>query len=199
VPLVLNEVLLRPYFPETHNLIADWYLFNLYLLLTLYGFLLASMAQAWEWLAAQRRFSSMGALATGATSIVLLSSGVMRHGSAADAVVASAFTWLGVMALLGYGRHYLSHGNRWLQWARDASYPIYILHQTVIVALGYYVVQQGWPAWVKFAVVAASTLIGCSLIYEYLIRRWGVLRLVFGMKPQAAPRPGQVTEIAPST
>lgn len=48
------------------------------------------------------------------------------------------------MAFLGYGYRQLSFCNPLLRWARDASYPIYILHQTSIVAIGYYVVQTSW-------------------------------------------------------
>ena len=55
LPLGLNEALLKPLFPETHNLVSDWYIFNHYLLLTLYGFVLASMPGIWDWLAQFRR------------------------------------------------------------------------------------------------------------------------------------------------
>src|SRR6187455_3257230 len=37
LPLGVNEALLKPRFPETHNLVGDWYIFNHYLLFTLYG------------------------------------------------------------------------------------------------------------------------------------------------------------------
>jgi len=43
LPLGINEALLKPLFPESHNLIHDWYIFIHYLLLTIYGFVLASM------------------------------------------------------------------------------------------------------------------------------------------------------------
>ena len=33
-----------------HNLVHDWYIFIHYLLLTVYGFLLASMPGAWDWI-----------------------------------------------------------------------------------------------------------------------------------------------------
>jgi len=57
LPLGLNEALLKPLFPETHNLVADWYIFVHYLLLTVYGFVLASTPGTWDWLAARRRVS----------------------------------------------------------------------------------------------------------------------------------------------
>jgi glucans biosynthesis protein C len=200
LPLVINEVLLRPSFPETHNLIADWYLFNHYLLLTIYGFLLASMPQVWDWLAAQRRVALLGAVGVLAAALPLLLTGVIHDRSAADSILANVFTWLGLMAVLGYGRRYLTRDTPLLRWSRDASYPIYILHQTVIVGVGYYVIQLSWHPWLKFAVVVAATLVSCVLIYELVVRRWALLRLIFGLKVQPPrPRPEGTTQIAPST
>jgi glucans biosynthesis protein C len=68
-----------------------------------------------------------------------------------------------------------------LRWARDASYPIYILHQTVIVAIGYFVIQQPWNAWTKYAVVLLATMAICVVLYEG-IRRVQPARLLFGLK-----------------
>jgi peptidoglycan/LPS O-acetylase OafA/YrhL len=184
VPLAINEMVLRPLYPETHNLVADWYLFIHYLLFTVYGFVLASTPQVWEWLEAQRRHAAFATMGLLAAIIPLMIYGIIRSGSALDACVANVFTWLGLMALLGYGRRYLSRSNAWLQWARDACYPIYILHQTLIVAVGYFVIQLDWHPWLKFAVVVTVTLVGCVVLYELAVRRWSVTRILFGMKAQ---------------
>ena len=182
LPLGINEALLKPVFPETHNLVHDWYLFNHYLLFTVYGFALAASPSTWEWLAKFRR----PVLAiTLAITIGLLSSfaaGLVDHGSRADAIWANVFTWLWIMVFLGYGRQYLSFGNRLLSWARDASYPIYILHQTVILVIAYFVIRQPWAAWTKFWIVALSTLVVCVVLYEFVLRRVALLRLAFGIK-----------------
>src|SRR5215217_4835769 len=85
------------------------------------------------------------------------------------------------MTFIGYGRRHLSFANPVLRWARDASYPIYILHQTVIIAIGYWVIQQPWNAWAKYALVLLGTMAICVALYEG-IRRLGLTRLLFGMK-----------------
>jgi glucan biosynthesis protein C len=84
--------------------------------------------------------------------------------------------------LLGYGRRHLSFENSLLRWARDASYPIYILHQTVIIAIGYFVIQHAWAPWVKYWIVFSGTLVSCIVIYELCIRRFALSRILFGMK-----------------
>lgn len=182
LPLGINEMFLKPIFPQTHNLVHDWYLFIHYLLLTVYGFALASSPSTWDWLAKVRRPVLAAAVAI---TIGLLSSfamGLIEHDSRADAIWSNVFTWLWLMVFLGYGRQYLSFTNRLIAWARDASYPIYILHQTVILVIAYFVIREPWAPWTKFWLVALSTLVVCVVMYEFVLRRVAVLRLAFGIK-----------------
>jgi glucans biosynthesis protein C len=187
--LALNEALLKPHFPESHALIGDWYIFNHYLLLTLFGFLLASMDGGWEWLEAQRRRALIAAIALFGLALGLFDAGLIERDTPADALIANVFTWLCLMTFLGFGRRYLSFTNPLLRWARDASYPIYILHQTIIVIAGYYVVQQPWTAWTKFWVVLGITMAACCVLYEAAIRRHAWSRVIFGMKATPARAP----------
>lgn len=194
LPLCVNEAALRHVFPETHNLVRDWYVFNHYLLLTLYGFLLASIDGAWDWLAARCRRLMAGSAAYLLVLVALFENGIIAHGSSADAFAANVFTWVCVLAFLGLGRRYLSFENGLLRWARDASYPVYILHQTIIVCAGYFVIQQPWAPWTKYGLVLAVTIAGSVMFYEICVRRWAVTRFVFGMKAHprrvAGPIPG---------
>jgi peptidoglycan/LPS O-acetylase OafA/YrhL len=182
LPLGLNEAVLTPLFPETHNLVSDWYVFNHYLLLTVYGFVLASMQGAWDWLAERRRWSLALALLVLLGGLSLIEVGVIVRDTPTDSVFANVFTWFSLLTFLGYGRQHLSFGNRLLSWARDASYPVYILHQTVIIVIAYSVIQQPWQPWLKYWVVLGATLVACVLLYEYLLRRFAMLRFAFGIK-----------------
>lgn len=182
LPLGLNEAWLKPLFPETHNLVSDWYIFIHYLLLTVYGFALASMKGGWDWLAAKRYWSLGLGLVVIVGGLTLIEIGTIRRGTAADSIMANAFTWAWLMTFMGFGRQHLSFSNPLLRWARDASYPVYILHQTVIIGIAYFVIQQPWSPWAKYWLVLVATLIACVLMYE-VIRRVAPLRLVFGMRP----------------
>jgi glucans biosynthesis protein C len=181
LPLAINEAILKPLYPESHKLIGDWYIFNHYLLLTLYGCLLASMRQSWDWFAIRRQLSLGLTLVVFGSAMLGFETGVIERDTPADALVATVFTWLALMTFLGYGRRYLSFCNPLLRWARDASYPIYILHQTVIIAIGYWVIQQPWNPWTKYAAVLLGTMAICVVLYEG-IRRFNLTRLLFGMK-----------------
>jgi peptidoglycan/LPS O-acetylase OafA/YrhL len=191
LPLGSNEALLKPIYPETHALIGDWYTFNHYLLLTLYGFVLASMPGVWHWLGERRR----GALGIGLCvlggGLLLIDAGVLQRGTAADSLLANVFTWVWLLVFLGYGYRHLSFSSGLLRWARDASYPVYILHQTVIIAIGYSVIQQPWHAWTKYLVVLLATMGVCAVLYETCVRRTRPTRALFGMKT-ASPAPADV-------
>ena len=186
LPLGINEALLKPIFPETHNLVHDWYIFNHYLLLTIYGFVLASVPSAWDWFARKRHWSLAIGLTVVAGLFTLFSLGVVHHDSLVDYVFANIFTWTCLMAFLGYGRQHLGFGNRLLSWARDASYPVYILHQTVIIMIAFKVIQQPWSPWTKYWVVLGATLITCVLLYEFVLRRFAITRAAFGIKSHAS-------------
>jgi len=182
LPLGINEALLKPIFPETHNLIRDWYVFNHYLLLTIYGFVLASMPGAWDWFARVRHRSLALGLTVLLGGLTLIEIGVIDRDTPTDSVFANIFTWAWLLVFLGYGRQHLSFENRFLAWARDASYPVYILHQTVIIMIAFTVIQQPWGPWIKYWVVLGATLISCVLLYEYFLRRFAITRAMFGIK-----------------
>lgn len=187
LPLGLNEALLKPRFPEAHDLVSDWYIFDHYLLLTVYGVVLASMRGAWDWFAAQRRVSLAAAVALLALGLALFEQGIIARDTPADALFANVFTWVWLAVFLGYGRQHLSRSNRWLAWSREASYPIYILHQTVILAVAFFVVRQPWSPWSKYWVVFAATVAICVLLYEGVLRRLAIARVLFGIKTPEAP------------
>jgi len=185
VPLVVNEAVLKPLFPATHALLNDWYVFGHYLLLTAYGIVLASLPGAWDWLARQRH-RTLGVSAVAAVAFLLLieKGGVFR-GTIVEATLANVFTWCSLLTLLAYGRQLLSFDHPVLRWARDASYPIYILHQTVMMLIAYRVLAWQADPWTKFAVVVCGTALGSAALYE-VARRVNVLRFLLGMKPSGS-------------
>jgi glucan biosynthesis protein C len=200
VPLAVNEAVLKPLFPGTLNLLGDWYVFNQYLLITLFGFLLASLREGWNWLESHRRLSFGFSIASVLALLALFRVGpVQPHFAVIDAVVGNVFTWTSLLALVGYGRRYLSFENGLLRWARDASYPIYILHQTLIVVIGYFVIQQPWNAMLKYGVIWLGALASCVLLYELCIRHTVITRVMFGMKARPAAGAHSVQSVPAAT
>lgn len=100
-------------------------------------------------------------------------------------------TWSWIMALLGIGRRFLNYSNKFLGYANEAVLPFYILHQPVILSIGYFVVQWTLPIIAKYFIIASTSFIAIMMLYELLVRRINVLRFLFGMrlkKPRRQPK-----------
>ena len=88
--------------------------------------------------------------------------------------------WL--LAILGLGSRFLDCNNRLLSYANEAVLPFYILHQTIIISIGFYVVQWNTCVGLKYLTISATSFLAIMLIYEFLVRRINVLRFLFGMR-----------------
>ena len=90
--------------------------------------------------------------------------------------------WMCILGFFGLGMQYLTMRTPRLDYANEAVLPFYILHQTVILAVGFFVLQWGIPDLLEWVVVVVLSFAVIMVIYEYLIRRWNVMRFLFGMK-----------------
>jgi glucan biosynthesis protein C len=58
-----------------------------------------------------------------------------------------------------------------------------MLHQTIIVIIGYQIVQWQIGILPKWIFLVITTFIGIMVIYEFGIRRFNPIRFLFGVKP----------------
>ncbi len=108
-------------------------------------------------------------------------------------------TWCWLVALMGLGQRFLNTNHPRLRYANEAVYPFYILHQTVIVLIGYWVVQWNLPVIAKWLLIVVLALVGTLLLYDLFVRRTNATRFLFGMKPLApVSRPAARTTPAPA-
>ncbi len=92
--------------------------------------------------------------------------------------------WTGVLALMGAGRHLLDSTNYFTTYLSTASYPVYILHQAILVVTAYYVLMFAIPPALQFAAIVIVSLPLTFACYE-IIRRIPVVRTLFGItRPQ---------------
>lgn len=170
--------------------------FFIYLLVFIYGFVLMTHAGYQRALDRNKWPALVLGLVCTAILVVADISGVQfADNSPGDILLFFVYNfnlWFWLMAILGLGHGYLNADNGVLRYARDASYPFYILHQTVIVAIGFYVVQ--WTAGVlpKYLVIAVCSLVVSIALYDLLVRRTNVTRFLFGVKPMARPAAPEV-------
>ena len=72
--------------------------------------------------------------------------------------------------------------------------PFYILHQTVLVTVGYIVVGWAIPDLLKFLSILCVSLFAVMALYEFVVRRHNLLRFLFGMKLAVRPTAVQPQE-----
>lgn len=92
-------------------------------------------------------------------------------------------SWLWLILILGLGREALNFENRFLRYMREASYPFFIIHQPLILALGYYMRGWGAPLLIKASSIVILTTAGTILIYDLCVKRTNVTRFLFGLHP----------------
>ena len=89
--------------------------------------------------------------------------------------------WISILVLLILGKKYLNKRIGFTEYFNRASYPIYILHQSILVALAYYAAQISE----NFFVQVTGILVGSFLLTVaayHLIQRIPYVRKIVGMK-----------------
>lgn len=176
------------WFPEqTHALINDWAAFTHYFLYFIFGYLIGINPALWSEIESNRRLN----LKLAFFSIVMIN--FFRWNDIEPAwglnlpnllfMALQVFNaWLWVLAILGYGKKYLNFKNRCLSYANEGIYPFFILHQTFIVIIAYYVVQVDESIISKYLFLTFVSFILSMAVYEFLIKPYKWVRLLFGMK-----------------
>nr|BDT36228.1 acyltransferase [Myxococcus sp. MH1] len=181
VLLALNDVLLHGH-PVTHGLFDDPLTFGHYGLLFLVGHLMGRTPRLWDALV-ERRWALLG------LSAVLFAVMVPpnEYPRVPETLGRVASQWLFILTALGWARRSITTSRPWLRHAQELSYPFYIVHQTVIIVVGFALLRLPVGPWALF---------GCVLVVSFLLS-WGLsegvarlpwLRPLFGLKARASLR-----------
>jgi glucan biosynthesis protein C len=188
--ILLTQIILRPYFPEETHDLKDWGFFTFYFCFFLSGIICYSSSEIWESIGKNRKHLLAACIFILIPFYIFFMHfrGVITLPWNNDLIedmfdVTALFVgWFSVIMIIGYGQHYLNRPHPWLSKINEGLYPFYILHQTVIIAIGYYVCQLPWSVSVKYWAVSFLTLSSCVGFYLLLIKPFNVMRILFGMK-----------------
>jgi hypothetical protein len=97
------------------------------------------------------------------------------------------------MFFVGLAAKKLNFNHKFIQPANTAILPIYILHQTLIVVLGYYIIQFNASIFVKYLLIAGTAIPSAIMLYQVL-KRFGLLRFLFGLKTETKKNAEVLTE-----
>jgi glucan biosynthesis protein C len=182
---------LAPIFPTTHALIDDWYNHSISFAFFILGFCISAFNGIWESIVNKRKQSLMIALIPAIFLIIFVwgpTFYIFDEGSILFFFIYGLLKWIFIiawlLAILGYSKFLLNKPSKILFYANESVYPLYILHQTIMIIFGYYIIQLNWSVAIKFAALIIITFGGSFFFYELFIKRLNLMRLLFGMKPK---------------
>jgi hypothetical protein len=113
----------------------------------------------------------------------------------------AAVQWGAIVAAFGFAQRYLDFDHRWRAPLTEAVFPLYLVHQTVIIVAAVALRPLAMPAGAE-AVVIVLLAFGGGLAAWRLAQHSGWLRQWLGLAPQswpaAAPCLANTTRLAPA-
>jgi hypothetical protein len=189
-PLVLTQLVLRPRFPAYQ----DWADVATYTLAFLWGAIFfsdrrfeAAIRRQVRWLLATGTLSivGIGLLTYFARIQATGDSEAQAPAQLAQSFLWSLFVWSWLLAVLYLGIRWLNFPNRMLRYAEESVLPVYVIHHPVVLLIASFVVTWNLGVWPKFAVILVMVAVLTLGIYEFGVRRWRAMRLMFGLNPVA--------------
>lgn len=190
IPLIIIKIVSKQYYPEDDKAITNLSSTLFYGYFFVVGIILSNNQVVWESLKKHRKWNLFLMI----ISIIVFYVYYLLPNDIASRYwdlptrwhiwygVSALVSWSVICTLLGYGQIWLSKPSTLLAKCNEAIYPFYILHQTVLIVIGYYVIQQSWGISVKLFILATSSFIVIVGIYRWIVYPFKIMRFLFGMK-----------------
>ncbi|MEM7033139.1 MAG: acyltransferase family protein, partial [Chloroflexota bacterium] len=201
VPLILIEFSLRWRFSGFQTFITDWANVLHYLLLVIFGFLIYSSNLLVETISQCKTKALFAAIPCSIAFLVLIPISIPAFAEYRSDPSLQNFInhpeillfyilvmgfkvlaeWFWLIAILGYARKYLSSTGSIMQRLSRMAFPFYIFHQTIIISIGFFVVQYPLSIWLKYTIIS---LLAIPLTYACceLAKQQAITRFIFGIK-----------------
>ncbi|MEM8754151.1 MAG: hypothetical protein AAGF90_14330, partial [Pseudomonadota bacterium] len=85
-----------------------------------------------------------------------------------------------IWALLGFARLLVDRPSPALAYLAGAVFAYYVLHQTIIIAVGAPLTRTGTPLWAEAGLIVAATVLGCVAGHRFVVRRMGRFAFLLG-------------------
>jgi glucans biosynthesis protein C len=186
--LALFRLTLYPRFPSTHALVDDAYNHAVYFPLFVAGAVFARCPGIWDRFARHRWLAILLALG-GYWVLAAFAGGLTPKPQSPEALLAlqtlhrlafATMQWSALCAAIGFARRHLDRDHRWRQTLTEAVFPVYLLHQTLIILLSQLLLPLRWAPALEGPVLMLGTFVLSAAGYA-LVRRIAVLRPWFGL------------------
>jgi glucan biosynthesis protein C len=184
LPLLLSQIVLRNYFEfGTNALVNDWASMAFYIIFFLAGFILLPNKNIAEAIRKQRLLYLAETIIL--TTIMFRAPGLFESERTSEIiwdVTALFMAWTCGITAVGIAKQYLNFDSDFRKIANEAIFPFYLLHQPVIVVVGYLIIRCDLVVPLKVLLITIISFSIISGLYWMVIRRVNFLRVIFGMK-----------------
>ena len=199
---VVIEAVLFHRTEDSHDLVNDGVAHLRYVPAFLFGFalagspaVLASFARHWRWAAAM----AVGCFLTIAALLVAWPDFSFPDSDAviwSYRIVRHLETWTAIAALIGVAERFWNRDHAWRATLAEATFPFYVIHQTVIILVEFWLQPLHIGPLAEFAVLVPATVAGCWGFY-LLGREVSWLRPLIGLKRTATAPAHERTHLDP--
>ncbi len=182
--IILSQLILRQYFPKsTHALYNDWAYFTYYLLFFMSGFILFTSYKVIDALVRDRRLYLYQTIVF--TTLLFSLPYIFGTPSAIQnysrGIVEMVISLSCGLTAIGYFKKYFNKDHKYRKVLNEVIYPFYLLHQPVLIFIGYVVVK--WEVSYALQALLIILLSLAGIIFSiFIIKQFDFLRLIFGMK-----------------
>jgi len=203
--LVLPMILVRVIFKPIYSEYTDWADFLIYMFPFIYGFLFMSDPEFINIIKKKTYlFLVVGAISSmyfiynafqGPLNIqeYMNPSYSLKHIELSVISMLIAYSW--ILFFLGFFAKHMNFKHSILVPANISILPIYVLHQSLIIVFGYYIVGLELGTFTKFIIIACTAIPASILLYK-IIQTNNVMRFLFGMKKKTNKKRIQVKQVS---
>jgi peptidoglycan/LPS O-acetylase OafA/YrhL len=87
-----------------------------------------------------------------------------------------------IISVFAFSFRHLNRPSRVLSYLSEAAYPVYILHMLFLYVGSMIIFPLDIPSYVQFALLLLFTIVGCFMMFEFVVSRINFLRPLFGLK-----------------
>ena len=162
-------------YPSTHALFGDWFNHAIYFGMFAAGAAFAASGLLWDRMAVLRWPALALAVAFWAVLVFVRPARPLEH------AVVAIYQWSALVAAFGFAKVHLNHDSPLRSRLTEAVFPVYILHQTILIAASQALLPWLLPPVIEAPLIIVATFALSIAGYE-VVRRFALLRPWFGMK-----------------
>ncbi|WP_426255360.1 acyltransferase family protein [Sphingomonas sp. DC2300-3] len=174
---------------ETHDPLHDLMAHLSYLPAFLFGFALAGSAPVlaacvrWRWAGLAMAILGYGFI----LAVELVGGDAPRWLYPTYGAAHALQQWGATLALIGMAERHWNRDAPARATLTEAVFPFYLVHQTIIVLVAYWLIPPRLGGGAEFAVLIAATIVGCWAFYA-IGRRIAILRPLIGLRPLSSQK-----------